>query len=295
MVFKCIYYIKPHDYYYTDVLMGDLITKHNQVIRASYRLTPNEQAIVLVALSNIDNDQDVTDQVMYQLRVEELAKLTGNKSKDVYKIFKEACKTLKKRELMISNGHTDLMNWVQTVRYIDRKGLIYIRFNHDILPYLTNLKDNFTSYNLKHVAKFKSTYGVRVYELIKQWCNTKNSIDITIEELKEIFQLGDKYQRTDILKRGVIEPALKDINTHSDLKVSYQNIKTGRKVTGFKFTWEVKKTTPKITKPKEEKAVEVDTIEKDYIKEAEIYQQKEEAKKTAPRSKQAKEALKHLN
>ena len=225
--------------------MGDLITKHNQVIKASYRLTPNEQAIILVALSNINKDETITDQTMYDLRVEDLASLTGTRIKDAYKLFKDAATCLYRRELMISNGFKDLTRWVQTVRYIDGKGVIKIRFNHDILPYLTNLKENFTSYNLKHVSKFKSTYGVRVYELIKQWKNTKNFVEVEISEISSMFQLPKSYEKMSSLKAKVLEPAINDINTHSDITVSYENIKEGRKIIGFKFVWKNKESKPK--------------------------------------------------
>ena len=226
--------------------MSDLITKHNQVIKASYRLTPNEQAIIIVALSNISIGEEVTDETMYTLKIDKLAEMTGTDISRAYKYFKDAAISLYRRELMISNGKKRLTRWIQTVDYIDGTGLIEIRFNKDILPYLTNLKDNFTSYNLKNVSKFKSTYGIRIYELIKQWQHTKKDVDITVEDMKKMFQLEESYsKRIDNLKRKVLEPAIKDINSHSDINISYENIKTGRKITGFKFTWKAKKTKPK--------------------------------------------------
>lgn len=221
--------------------MSDLIKKHNQVIRASYRLTPNEQAIILQAISQIPQEESITDQVMYSLKVEELARLTGTNHKEAYQCFKNAAKSLRKRELTLNNGYVLETGFVQSCKYHNGSGEISVRFNHDIIPYLSNLKDNFTSYNLRHVAKFKSTYAVRFYELVQQWRNTKNSLDISILDLKNMFQLESKYKRTDLLKRGVIDPALKDINIFSDINLEYENIKAGRKIIGFKFIWMSKK------------------------------------------------------
>ena len=218
-------------------MVNDLIKKHNQVIQASYRLTPNEQAIILQAISQIPNNENITDQIMYTLKVEELARLTGTNHKEAYQCFKNAAKSLRKRELTLNNGYVLETGFVQSCKYHDGSGEISVRFNHDIVPYLSNLKDNFTSYNLRHVAKFKSTYAVRFYELVQQWRNTKNSLDISISDIKNMFQLESKYKRTDLLKRGVIDPALKDINMFSDIHLKYENIKNGRKITGFKFTW----------------------------------------------------------
>ena len=220
--------------------MEDLVVKRNEVVKASYRLSPNEQAIILTALSKIDNQ--ITDQVFYDIYFQDLVDMTTTIIKNAYRDFKEAALSLYRRELMLCNGRKKLTRWVQTVDYEDGSGTIKLRFSHEILPYLTNIKENFTAYNLRYVAKFKSTYGVRIYELLKQWQNTKQQIEISVAELKDIFQLENKYERMDSLKKKVIESALKDINNYSDLEVSYENIKKGRKIVGFKFIFHSKTT-----------------------------------------------------
>ena len=217
----------------------DLLVKHNQIIRASYRLSPIEQSIILFTLTKLN--RDITDDSLYELDVQEIANLSGLSKSNVARDLKSACERLYERSLTITNEVTDTFRWVQRIRYDKSNSKVSIQFSNPILPYLTKLKDNFTAYNLHHVAKFKSTYGVRVYELIKQWSNTKSEIEISIDELKVMFQLEGKYHRTDVLKTKVLDPALKDINTHSDLKASYSNMKSGRKITGFKFSWSVKK------------------------------------------------------
>ena len=222
--------------------MGDLITKDNQVIKASYRLSPNEQAVILYALSKVQKDETLTDQTLYDLDVNHLAKMTGSENSSRYTLFKEACLTLFDRKLMIHNGSKKLTRWVQTIDYEDGKGVIKIRFSTDIVPYLSNLKANFTVFNLKDVIKFKSSYSLRVYEHIKQWSNTKKSINISIDEIIERFDLPDSYRRVASLKERVIETAKKEINAYSDIKIDYENIKQGRKIVGFKFTWEPNKT-----------------------------------------------------
>ena len=221
--------------------MNDLVRKRNELIRASYRIPPNEQAIVLTAISKIDNE--ISDQVLYELSIQDLCNLTGTPLKHGYSMFKQACFDLFERKITLTNGRKKLTRWVQTIDYEDGAGSIKLRFSHEILPYLTNIKENFTTYNLRHVAKFKSTYGVRIYELLKQWQNTKKHVDLGIDEIKEMFELESKYQRTDSLKTKVIEPAIKDINNHSDLEVSYENLKKGRKIIGFKFRFKTKRKT----------------------------------------------------
>ncbi len=108
-----------------------------------------------------------------------------------------------------------------------------------------------------------------------------------------MFELEDKYNRNDLLKRGVIDPAIKDINSHIDIMVTYENIKTGRKITGFKFKWRKKRTTP--SKPnKDIEEIELNTKIIDHNEQSKLYQQQEENKKTVKRTKQASEILKSL-
>ena len=224
--------------------MDDLVRKRNEIIKASYRLSHREQSIILTAISKIDND--ITDQALYELSIPHLAKITGISIKNAYTVFKQACFDLFERKLTLTNGSNKLTRWVQTIDYKDGEGVIKIQFSNQILPYLTNIRDNFTSYNLRHVSQFKSTYGIRVYELCCQWRNTKNEVVISLDELKGMFQLGTTYNQMSNLKKRVIDPAIKDINTFSDLTIDYENIKTGRKVTGFKFKFKPKKQVPKI-------------------------------------------------
>ena len=220
--------------------MGEIITKSNQVIRASYRLTPNEQAIILQAIAQIPKGEQISDHVEYSLCLDALVKRTGKQRGHAYRDFKSACVSLFERKLTISNGENRLTRWCQDVVYSDETKTIKIKFGHTILPYLSNLKENFTSYNLQHVAKFKSSYGVRIYELIKQWSNTRSYIEISIDEMKFMFQLGSSYNQMCNLKNKVINPALRDINDFSDFKVSCENIKTGRKITGLRFKFKQK-------------------------------------------------------
>lgn len=64
--------------------------------------------------------------------------------------------------------------------------------------------------------------------------------EVSIDWLRESFQLQKKYPAMKDLKKWVIEPALNDINTASDLWVDYQQQKTGKKVTHFIFTFGLK-------------------------------------------------------
>ena len=215
--------------------MDDIVVKTNELIQASYRLSPNEQSIILYAVTHLDSRGKVTDDVLYRLNVLDLANLTDTYIKDAYRDFKKAALKLFDRKILISEDVKTLTRFVQTVRYKDSEGIIELRFSREILPYLTQIKDNFTKYRFKHVAKFKSSYGVRMYELLIQRIGISDTRELNVEWLKDTFQLGQSYDKISNLKNKVIEPALKDINSHSDISVTYEQIKQSRKVIAFKF------------------------------------------------------------
>jgi plasmid replication initiation protein len=58
--------------------------------------------------------------------------------------------------------------------------------------------------------------------------------------LKEKFELEDKYPIVADFRKRVIDPAIEEINLHSDMNISYTQVKSGRIVTGFKFSFSSK-------------------------------------------------------
>jgi plasmid replication initiation protein len=228
-------------------LSSGKVYKSNALAEAGYRLSIQEQRIILAALTQIGRDDVVTDEVMYIVTAKSIAKLTGKEVDDTYAELKDAAIKLKRRDVRLTKkpngeGTIKLKNrvlitgWVQTIAYIDSEGCIEIRFSKDILPYLSQLKEQFLSYNIESVAKFSSSYGIRLYELLAQWKST-GLREIEISEFKKMLDIEDKYPSIKDLKLRVLDPALKDINTHSDFWVKQTQRKTGRNVTHFIFNF----------------------------------------------------------
>lgn len=219
-----------------------LVVKSNALVEASYRLSLNEQRLMLSCISQIRRDEPVTDKIMYSVSASEFSKICDIDPKIAYQQLQSAAVTLKRREVRITqepNGKgrrkkTLIANWVQTIEYTEGEGTVKLRFNHDMLPYLTELSRCFTSYKLKNVVCMSSSYGVRIYELLAQW-GKFGEREISITWLKENLQIEKKYEKFRDLKRRVLEPAIKDINKNSDLWVTWTQKKTGRKVTGLIF------------------------------------------------------------
>lgn len=235
---------------------NNLVVKSNALIQTSYRLTANEQKIILACISQVRRDEPITDQVMYTISASDFSGIYGTNLAPTYRDLKTAALKLKRREVRITqetNGkgrrkETLITSWVQSIKYSEGSGEVKLRFNHDILPYLAELNECFTSYSLSNIVKMSSTYGVRIYEILMQWM-AAGEREVSIEWLKDILLLQDKYKTMCNFKARVLDPAIKDINKNSDIQVTFTQRKTGRKVTHlrFKFSLKENKTTSKKT------------------------------------------------
>lgn len=232
------------------------VYKSNALAEASYRLTPSEQGIILSCISQIRKDEEVTDQTMYKVSVSDYAALTGADPTSAYRDIKSAAMRLLGREVRIyslpnkggqikNKRRVLITGWVQSIEYSDDGGEVCLRFSHDMLPYLTNLSKNFTKYALENVAKMTSSFGVRLYEILIQWNNqSRKEEEVSVVWLKKTLQIETKYKAIKDFKKYVLEVAVADINKHSDLQVTWEQRKTGRRVTHLKFKFGLKKARP---------------------------------------------------
>lgn len=220
------------------------IYKSNALVEASYRLTPAEQRIMLVCISQVRRDQPITDEVLYSVSVAEYAALVGTESHSVYKELTAAALRLKRREVWITerpngDGSTEetlITGWVQSIRYRKSEGRVELRFTKDMLPYLTQLTEQFTRYALEDIARMTSAHAMRLYELLCQW-RGNGAREVSVEWLRDAFLLEDKYPAIKDFKKRVIDPAVEQINEYSPLWVKWSQRKTGRRVSHLVFTF----------------------------------------------------------
>ena len=118
------------------------------------------------------------------------------------------------------------------VKYIKGNGIFEIKINEEALPYFFDLKNNFTSMQLKSVLNCSSKYAKRLYALACQWRSIGKK-RFEISELKKILGLINKKgeeQFTEItaFKKFVLEIAKKQINENTDIQFDYELMKKGR-------------------------------------------------------------------
>jgi plasmid replication initiation protein len=223
-----------------------VVYKANALIEAGYRLSLNEQRIILMCIGQVHSSEELMITSRFDVSAKDFAIQYNLSEEATYSDLKEAAKNLYSRSLTIYNPDPEQpeltkieTRWISSIAYIPDKGRLSLRFSQDILPYLGGLKGRFTKYGLEYIKNMTSTYGIRLYELLMQWKSTGKR-EIEISWLKTQLQLDVGYDRMDNLKRRIIDPAIKDINTHSDYKVTWTQRKTGRAVTHLIFIFSEK-------------------------------------------------------
>lgn len=222
--------------------MGDLVelkvTKHNDLIEAGYKLTLNEQRLVLAAVAQLDSRKPMPRQE-FTITAAEFAKAFDIELKHAYEAMEDASDRLFERDIRTYDEKAQVrgrFRWISGVEYHDGEGKVTLGFSPQIAPYLTMLHARFTSYELKQVSRLGSAYAIRLYELLKQF-NSTGERTLSIERLRQRLELVDVYPRFYDLKRWVIEPAMKEINANTDLQVEWDAERKGRKVVGLYFVF----------------------------------------------------------
>ena len=232
-------------------MKNELVVKSNQVIEASYRLSVIEQRVVLSAIAKIPKMFEVSDDEVYEVSVQDLQKL-GVHEKTSYRDLKEAISRLYDRSISINiDNRLTKMRWVQRIDIIDNQSKIALRFSKDILPFISNVKTNFTQYMLSDVSKMQGAYSIRVYELLMQYKAVGERF-LSIESFRFMLDLGERYKQFNDLLKRVIDPSIDEINKLTNFKVTAEPLKTGRKFTDIKFTIKEKKKTKSLNSKRDE-------------------------------------------
>ena len=218
------------------------VVKSNRLIEASFRLSLNEQRLILHFISKLDSTERLNKQEDFKINVLEFAETFGISKKNAYTYIKDASDRLFERHVKIRRPRSVLKTrWISSIDYKDNEGDVTLSFAPKIIPYLSKLKDNFTQYKIEHISKMTSVYSVRMYELLIQW-GSVGQRKVSLEDLRLYFGLhANEYGRMDIFKQKVLDFAIDQINEHSNLKVSYRQIKKGRKISHFDFNFDFKK------------------------------------------------------
>lgn len=230
--------------------MADLVVKDNRLIEASYSLGVVEQRLMLLAIVGArETGEGITPETLLTVRAEDYAKHFGVERQTAYQALQEAVETLFNRRATVDvyDKRRDKMRpmvvrWVTAMQYEEQQACVTLRFGIEVVPLITRLEQNFTSYELQQIAGLKSAYSIRLYELLMQWKAAAKTPIFEFQQFrKQLGLLPEEYTLMSNFKLRVLDLAVEQINEHTDITVSYEQHKTGRTITGFSFSFKPKK------------------------------------------------------
>lgn len=223
--------------------MSDVVVKSNRLNIAVQNLSLTEIRIVQLAIVDArETNTGLTTDKPLTISAARYAEAFNVTKQTAYEAILDAEKNLFERRFSFLDSDDKVVKsrWVQRVKYLDDEGSIAVIFTYDVVNEITRIdgyEQFFTKYLLSQTASMTSVYSVRLYELLVQWKTAKKTPLFELENFRD--QMGvdvNEYKRMYDFKARVLENAIDEINNKTDLKVSYEQVKKGRIIVGFKFT-----------------------------------------------------------
>ena len=116
------------------------------------------------------------------------------------------------------------------------KGLYKYELQPQVIKLLEQT-DYFTKLQLSQFNPLQSKHSITIFEWLKRWETAQNIPPIAIEKLRNMTGTVKKatYDKFSQFSRGVLDPAIAEINEKTPYQVSYEPIKT-RAITKHKVT-----------------------------------------------------------
>lgn len=222
-----------------DQKRNNLVVKSNQLIqRTRYSLSEKEQKIILFLISKIMPEDD--DLKRYSFSLSDFCQICGISDNPQhgsnYSYAKQCLQNLHDKSFWIkeTDGKERLYSWLKEAE-IDGS-IITVELDQKLKPFLLQLKGNFTQFELEYTLAMRGKHPIRIYELLKSYAEL-GSYDISVSDLKSKLMIDENaYPEFKEFKRKVLTSSLREINTYTDLEVSVNTIRTGRRITDLHFS-----------------------------------------------------------
>ncbi|MCT1186430.1 RepB family plasmid replication initiator protein, partial [Lactococcus lactis] len=240
------------------------IVEHNDLITSVAKMDKTPLKIFELAVSHIDTENLPKDNIIY-LSKAELFTFFKVEDKDKHGRFKKAIEKMQEQAFFeIKEEKNKGFKFrrilpIPTVEWTDYDDKVMIRFNQDIMPYLIELKQNFTKYALSEIMELNSKYSIILYKWLSMNYNQYEHYSvkggrraeqveayrnptITVKELRVITDTVKDYPRFTNFESYIIKNSLKEINAHTSFNVTYDKIKKGRSIDSIVFHIDKKRT-----------------------------------------------------
>jgi len=240
-----------------DELSKRKVVEHNSLITSIAKMDKTPLKMFELAVSCINTEEPPKDNTIYLSKTELFAffKVSDN---DKHTRFKEAVEKMQKQAFFQIKEEAGkgfkFINIVPIpyVEWTDYNDEVLIRFSPEIIPYLVNLKKNFTQHALSDIAELNSKYSIILYRWLSMNYNQydhyrhkggrreeqiesyRNPI-ISIRELREMTDTVNEYKRFDSLEAWILKKPLEEITANTSFDVTYEKVKKGRSIDSIVF------------------------------------------------------------
>lgn len=233
------------------------VVEHNSLITSIAKMDKTPLKMFELAVSCIDTEKQLEDNTVYLSKRDLFAffKVSDN---DKHTRFKQAVENMQKQAFFKIKEKKDkgfeFENIVPIpyVKWTDYNDEVLIRFSPEIIPYLVNLKKNFTQHALSDLAELNSKYSIILYRWLSMNYNqyehysfkggrreeqveSYRNPTISIKELRTMTDTVKLYKEFRDLDKRVLKESLEEINTHTSFNVSYDKVKKGRSIDSIVF------------------------------------------------------------
>lgn len=240
------------------------VVEHNSLITSIAKMDKTPLKMFELAVSCINTEEPPKDNIIYLSKAELFTFFKVDDS-NKHTRFKQAIELMQKqaffqiKEVKDKGYEMTSIVPIPTVKWNSYNDDVMIRFNQDIMPYLIELKQNFTKYALSEIMELNSKYSIILYKWLSMNYNqyehysnkggrraeqveSYRNPSISVKELRTITDTVNEYKETYHFFRYIVENSLKEINAHTSFNVSYEKIKKGRSIDSIVFHIEKKRT-----------------------------------------------------
>ncbi len=209
----------------------ELIVKDNKLLQQPLYKTSMELKIFSMVLLKIRENPEGE---IFSINVRELMEHFEGSNENYTYLKAVAKKMFGAIDLNPSEKGFDL-NVIFTKIEVNHEGIMNFKLNSDIKFYVLNLTTNFTQYYFENIARLKSNFSIRIYELLKQYEKIGNR-KVELIYLRHFLNISDeKFTKYNDFKRKVILVAQKELKDKTDVCFEFEEIKRGRKIVEIKF------------------------------------------------------------
>ena len=239
------------------------VVEHNALIQSVAKMQKTALKMFELAVSCIDTENLPENNTVY-LSKKELFSFFEVSSSSKHSQFKEAIEFMQKQAYFKIKSNKKLgieyesIVPIPYVKWNDYNDEVTIQFSEHIMPYLINLKSEFTQYKISELQKLNSKYSIILYRWLSMNYNqyehysnkggrraeqveSYRNPSISVKELREITDTVNEYKHFPHFENWILKKPLEEINAHTSFNVSYEKIKKGRSIDSIVFHIEKKR------------------------------------------------------